>query len=428
MAILYISSIFISNPRLSYVLDFVLKKSLGLDWEFLDDSSIHKQRKPWISYGDAPLRSPFLHLDAIDISLWDNPVVLTGKSEKGLPSFILHEKKSGEYQCDPLAQIFWALSRCEEYSPANIDSHGRFMAQFSKISQMDLLERPWVDEWVGELGERIKKAFPEINIPQKAYQAHVTFDIDYAWAYQNKGFLRNLGGLLKSISKGERSEAARRLGVWLGGKKDPFDTFDLIEKMLAESKVQTRFFYLLADRGPFDKNISYRNVAFQKLIKKLTQQYPFGIHPSYQSNQKSDMLGTEIKRLEGITGQKASHSRQHFLKLSFPDTYRRLIQAGITDDYSMGYAELPGFRAGTSMPFHWYDLEEEQCTNLTIHPFCWMDVTFNTYLKTTPAEALAKSAELQAAVKKVGGDFYAIWHNNSLCREREWAGWGERLL
>ena len=30
--------------------------------------------------------------------------------------------------------------------------------------------------------------------------------------------------------------------------------------------------------------------------------------------------------------------------LSFPETYRRLLKSGISEDYSLGYSSTPGFR------------------------------------------------------------------------------------
>ncbi|NJO69236.1 MAG: hypothetical protein HC830_08110 [Bacteroidetes bacterium] len=61
-------------------------------------------------------------------------------------------------------------------------------------------------------------------------------------------------------------------------------------------------------------------------------------------------------------------SRQHFLRLKFPGTYHRLMQEGITDDYSMGFHDKPGFRAGIAMPYPFYDLVNEKETTLTVHP------------------------------------------------------------
>jgi len=75
------------------------------------------------------------------------------------------------------------------------------------------------------------------------------------------------------------------------------------------------------------------------------------------------------------------------LRLNLPDTYRNLIDEDITDDYSMGYAALPGFRAGICSPYNFYDLDIEVETKLRVHPFMVMDGTLKDYMKLTPTDA-----------------------------------------
>ena len=116
-------------------------------------------------------------------------------------------------------------------------------------------------------------------------------------------------------------------------------------------------------------------------------------------------------------------SRQHFLKLTFPNTYRHLIQVGIQSDYTMGYADNIGFRAGIATPFYWYDLENEAMTNLKIYPFQVMEVTLKEYLKLSPEEAIVYVKPLIEATKAVGGTFTTLWHNSTLSETEGYEGW-----
>jgi hypothetical protein len=190
-----------------------------------------------------------------------------------------------------------------------------------------------------------------------------------------------------------------------------------------QNHISPVFFFQVGRYGRYDKNIAPSSPAMRKLIQKIASEYPLGIHPSYQSNENTDLLRDEIATLNGIINKPVTRSRQHFLKLSFPETYQRLISFGITDDYTMGYANLPGFRAGTCTPFPFYDLSMEQETALIIHPFQVMDGTLNQYLKLSPLEAIDYISKINAEVRKVNGTFVSLWHNESLSEMREWTGW-----
>jgi hypothetical protein len=117
------------------------------------------------------------------------------------------------------------------------------------------------------------------------------------------------------------------------------------------------------------------------------------------------MLSREIKGLSMVLHSEIIKSRQHFLRITLPDTYREFIRNDITDDYSMGYASEYGFRAGTSSSFLFYDLDMDTVTKLRIHPFAYMDGTFRDYKKMDADEAYMHIVKLVDAVKKVNGTF-----------------------
>ena len=89
----------------------------------------------------------------------------------------------------------------------------------------------------------------------------------------------------------------------------------------------------------------------------------------------------------------------------------------------MGFASYPGFRAGTSYNFYFFDLEDNCTTNLLIHPFSVMDVSLRLYLNLNPIEALSLIQKLVKHVKYVNGTFISIWHNESLNYQGTWDGW-----
>ena len=109
--------------------------------------------------------------------------------------------------------------------------------------------------------------------------------------------------------------------------------------------------------------------------------------------------------------------------MKFPETYRNLAERDITDDYSMGFANEIGFRAGICTPFNFYDLDNESESTLRIHPFGIMDATLNLYMKLSQDEAVARVKKIIREVKRVNGDFIFIWHNETLSDDMQWKGW-----
>lgn len=179
----------------------------------------------------------------------------------------------------------------------------------------------------------------------------------------------------------------------------------------------------MGDYGTNDKNISYNNKTFQKLIQLISDNNKIGIHPSYASNSNSEQITIEKNRLQTISHKEIIRNRQHYLKLNLPNTYQNLISNNITEDHTMGYAEQPGFRASICNPFYFYNLENENETALKIFPFTVMEATFQYYKSSTPNEALKHITELMQKVKLVNGTFISVWHNESLSDRGIWKGW-----
>ncbi len=413
------------SPRLRYVLDF-LSASWGSKIIICEQPAAFQSIElPAINYSSSPIRNQELHIIPNDLLFQAGikAVEPTIRVHNQQLLFFADEHEKSALPFDPLAAIFFVLSRYEEYLDFKADAHGRFPATASLQYQHDALAVPVVDQWAQLLAEALQQKFPAFKAQRPAFQFQPTYDIDYAWAFRYKGFLRSLGGYARNLLQANWSEMRQRLAVQSGRQVDPFYTFDLLDQWHDTFNIKPIYFFLLGDYGEFDKNIPHQHPRFQSLIRQLSNRYALGIHPSYASNQHAQQIQVEKARLEAIINKPTKQSRQHFLKLTFPQTYRRLIDAGLTDDYSMGYADAIGFRAGTSQSFPWYDLEKDRTTDLQIHPFQVMDVTLQQYLALTPETALELAIQIAEQVRTHGGTFCTLWHNSSFTDTGEWKAW-----
>ena len=108
-------------------------------------------------------------------------------------------------------------------------------------------------------------------------------------------------------------------------------------------------------------------------------------------------------------------NRHHYLSLREPEDFDKLIRAGITDDFTMGYADVSGFRLGTCRPVKWINPITRQMTSLTLHPLALMDSSLSDpkYMGLDAQEALSYSQALLHTIYLHGGEAVLLWHNTS---------------
>ncbi len=420
--LIYVSK---KTARIRYTFKLVFKEILLLDYELTTDlDAFLSADAPKMLYSQKPF-SDDLYFQSTGFLLKrgiENLDLSPIEHENINAIFPVNDKLSA-LPFDVFSAIFFLVTRYEEYLPYEKDLHGRFTAEQSVAHQFGFLQKPVVNIWALQIKEILLKKYPDLPFSLKNYQFRPTYDIDSAWAYAQKGLVRTTGSYLLALQRMDWHDIKERTLVLLKRKKDPFDTFDLQLQYQKKYALKPVYFFLYAHYSRFDKNINTRNRKFKMLIKKMVDYAKIGIHPSYYSLEKPELVAIELEGLEKIVNKEINRSRQHFLRLVLPQTYRTLINNDITDDYTMGYAAMPGFRAGICTTYHFYDLDLERETPLKIHPFAVMDGTLRDYMKLTPADALIIIKQLINEVKAVNGTFISLWHNESLSNELRWKGW-----
>ncbi len=398
----------VSSPKLDYVFDFVFKEQLGTAWERVESKANFEQRKG--------VRLNYSR-DSIDdvVSIFQSDYFVDYANTR-IPeirdSFQQHQKSY-----DLFAAIFYLLARVEEYEPTPLDQHGRYPSTLSVLSNKHLLGKPIIDIWIKELSALLSNQYDiQIALSHK-YAAHSTIDIDHFMAYKHKPFMIQAGSLVKDFFSLRWGRILDRLR-----HEDHYDTLDDLLSLHAELEARPIFFILTSDRSAYDKNLSPNQPYFKSKVKELAMKAEIGIHPSYYSKEKNS-LTQELATLNSLIPKPTHKARHHFLRLHLPDTYAALLSAGITDDYTMGYPDRVGFRAGTSNSFLWYDLKNDQTTNLRVHPFCVMDVTLKQYLNLDTEAAYKVVQHLLIQLRAVEGQFSMIWHNSSFYEREGWSDW-----
>lgn len=413
------------SNRLQFVLDWVFGERLKTVYKLTHNADEIASAARGIFYGHISVNS----LSIPDAGLlWENNIMahnIVWGHWNELPTLYAQDNSGFTLPFDIFSAIFFLISRYEEYYSFTPDKHGRYPATESLLYKNGLLQRPVIDEWLQQLRKLLAESF-DIKTPAPAFSFQPTYDIDIAWSYKNKGALRSIGAAAKNIVSGNFDQFKERNSVLSGKQSDPYDSYNFIEQLHTSYNLHPIFFILSAqETTAFDKNISPDVAEMRSLIQHLGAGSTIGIHPSYYTDKKKGLLKKEKAALENIIGKNITVSRQHYIKLQLPDTYRLLMDLGITEDHSMGYGTHLGFRAGTSQPFLWFDLENNIATSLRVFPFCFMDTTAHYEQRLSATEAFIVLEKLSGQLQACGGMLITIFHNFSLGTDGEWRGWPE---
>lgn len=416
-----------STPRIRYTMRLVFTEILGLEFTITtsaEDFQTHNGVK--FTYGKSVEgNQPHFASSGLLLETGIGNPNLQAFDHKGLHALFPVYERNSSLPYDPFSAIFFMVTRYEEYLPYRKDQYGRFTAKESLAFKHGFLQRPVVNLWARQVAETLLVYYPALQVKKGRYRFLPTYDIDQAWAFKGKGFARSSASFLKCIVSGEFSQIALRVKTLTGIIADPFDTFDYQLELQKQFGLHPLYFFLFARYSEYDKNIPTTNIKFRQLIKRLADYADAGIHPSYASNADPDLIRKEIEELSKVLNKEITMSRQHYLKLHLPETYRNLVACDITNDYTMGFAALPGFRAGICTPFQFYDIDLETVIPLKVVPFAVMDGTLRDYMQLSPEEAMQVISRLIDEVKAVGGVFSSLWHNESLSEAGRWKGWRE---
>jgi hypothetical protein len=405
---------------LQYIIDY-LNEKLGIKAVVTTDPDLYKaHRSEKINYSVQRIAHDELFIKPAGL-LQEEEIKKQNIECFDWNSTIAFFKTDDDIGFDILSAIFYCISRYEEYLEHEPDEYGRYAHWNSLAWKNNFLHQPVVDVWLKEFGKLLQAKFTSLVIHQSPFTFIPTYDIDIAWTYKHKGFLRSIASFIKQPGK-----IYEHIRVILGKQPDPFDSYSWLQQMHQTQQLSPVYFFLVAEeRSRLDKNISPKKKALQQLIQQTKELNEVGLHPSVHSNTAKECLHTEKKTLEQIIHKPVTKSRHHYLQLHVPHSYRELIAAGITDDYTMGYGTVNGFRASTSNSFLWYDLENEISTQIRLHPFAYMEANSYYELHHTPQQAADELQQLLKQVKLVQGTFITVFHNQFLGSAPAFKGWKE---
>ncbi|MCF4102251.1 hypothetical protein L1I30_11280 [Gillisia sp. M10.2A] len=397
------------TPRIIYIFKHICTHTLGLEIRFttkIEEFIAHQGMK--FSYGKKRLGNE-LFIQNVEVLL-----------EQGLSDVEVKVQPWEETKCffavsensdlpfDVFAASFYLLSRYEEYLPHVKDAFGRFPAGESLAFQEDFLTSPVVDIWAYKFKQLLIYKFTDIEFTPREFQKISVISVSQVFSFKNKGMLRSVAGLFIDLFHLRISRVTDRIKVLLRLKKDPYNIFDDLILFIKKYKANMVFMFQLSDFNIYDRNINHNRLNYRSIIKYVADYSKVGLRLGFFAVKEMEALKIEKKRFESIIHGPLQSVINSKYNLMLPEHYSYLNELEIPNDYSMGYPEHIGFRAGTGTSYFFYDINMEITTPLTIHPYVFnSQVCHATAYQTVKTEITTVLSQL----KSIDGTFRGIFRN-----------------
>jgi len=401
------------TPRLSYVMKHIFTRMLGIEISFTTKvEDFIRHAGPKITYTKQALQNEFfIRSNDLLFEQGINDFEISVGDWEGVPCFFSTGERSN-IPFDIFSASFYLLSRYEEYLPHVKDIHGRFSPKDSVAYKHHFLHQPVVDMWALKLLELLLERFPDMETRSRTYSYTSVLDITTSHCFAHRGFVRSLAGFFLDIGQFRFRRVFQRIAVWFKPSRDPFNNFGYLVEMHKKYNITSMFFFQFASYSTYDKNVSPNHNGFRSLIKSIADYSKVSLAASYSSFEDTDLLKNEKKRLEEVINRPVNSTRMRYNRVDVPQTYRNLVEAEFTDDYTLGYTHEIGFRAGTCTPFYFYDINLEIQQPIRLHPFAIHDYAFVDVKQRN--EILERIETLYNSVKKVEGHLITVFSNELL--------------
>jgi peptidoglycan/xylan/chitin deacetylase (PgdA/CDA1 family) len=324
------------------------------------------------------------------------------------------------------------LLRCEEYERPYRDQWGNWEFGFAEANADGRLWEPDVDRWLQQqLPEAARNRWPG----GRPFAICLSHDVDLiAESVTARQTLRSMRLSLLDTSGLRFARPAVRFARALHQGVSRAPAAKALERCVEIEQTNgitaTYFFtaypgsnghrydctYDFGDRCRFRGSVA----TVADVMRTLAGEgFDIGLHGSYNSAFAEGQLARERKHLERATGLSVTSTRQHFLHWDVRTTPRLQSAAGFSLDSTVGFNRNIGFRAGTSLPFRWFDVSRDTPLDLVELPMLVHDGALlrPDALELGPELAQQTVRDFVDRVADVGGVATFVFHPNNLERD-----------
>ncbi|MEJ2634980.1 MAG: polysaccharide deacetylase family protein [Calditrichia bacterium] len=289
---------------------------------------------------------------------------------------------------------------------------------FEQLATSGNLKIPVLDKMVLEI-RQVLQAYCQKNdilfmrkLPwpfAKPYAVTITHDVDLTRKYGPK----SLAKYFLSMNRSKFRHAFNDLFYGDGS----YWTFPELLDLYKKENWKATFFFLARAWEERGYRYNIQSPKFRKLLRELPEEgHEIGLHSSKFAFDYPDRIRHERMRISKVSPAPARGVRQHFLRLQFPGAWAHFRQLGFDYDSSVGFNEIPGFRAGTCFPFRAFDSRERKFIELYEMPFSIMDYPW-VESSQSQEENWQSFIDITDHIKQMNGLLNILWHPSNLAEQ-----------
>lgn len=377
---------------------------------------------------------------AADLGVGDENALLVDAS------FVLPGEGPAHCRCDWLMGAFHHLTGAVERAHERLcgPTHSYFMRlrkgdrtpfQYAWVNRIFLFLRRWAARNAGREETSVFGALP-------AWEIRLTHDVDAVTKTapirlkQSAFHLINAG---RACLRGDLGLGGRKLvqAAKFAGGAGNYDRFAEICRLEEQAGVRSvfNFYGHVSARAKTAKTWIF-NPGYDVTAKPLRERiawlnqggWQIGLHQAFDSWRDADRMRAEKQVLESVLGEAVRCCRQHWLRFSWEHTWRAQQEAGLLQDSTLGFNDIPGFRNGSALEFHPYDFETRKAMRLSVCPLVLMDSHFYDYAGGDDASPLRHGQRYLQEVKAVHGTAAIVWHQRVFDPDYGWGDTYAQLL
>jgi hypothetical protein len=324
---------------------------------------------------------------------------------------------------DALGPVWRSLAREEELRPETRAAFVAGRAAGSWVEGHGLVELPWIDR-CAQFFEALLDLKGESRLLPRwpggaRWAVALSHDVDMLFKWRLRSALRLLLTTPALALSGRWRRLARlwrELLARLRGGEDPWFLVDELMDLEARLGLHSTLLFLAESHDHQTYRYRIARPVVQALLRRvLDNGFELGLHAGWHTLGDRDRLLDEKRRLEAITSRPVSLVRQHWLRFDRELSWSDQELAEFRVDGSLGWNDRPGFRAGTSLPFHPWCFKDRRPRRLLTVPLALMDSQLYDEQGLDGTRARAASEALIERLRRARGLLGLNWHPHVLC-------------